>query len=279
MLDEAELRAAWERGGKYWLGEFCARVADETGYTKAEVYAEASRYIRGWEQQKRTPRQTSGAAQRQEATGMRERLMQMMDAIELVKAVRNGMRGLDRPSALVAFALSGIAALITGVVTWIVDWLPTWRFANGENPGDYAYSVSSIAETAINSAGAVAGVVSGMATLTLGSFIGGMIAVGFTLLPTIIQFIAPRVVHPVAKTAMDISVGFDFVTDWPSAAMQATFVTTNPIGQFIVTLGLVFIYSLFLQALFVLFLSVFVMSAIVLAAGPPRAARQTVEAY
>lgn len=209
---------------------------------------------------------------------MRNGIMRMLDVAELVKAVRLGMMGLDRPSAMLIAIFTGLGSLVTGVLTWIVDWLPTWRFANGESPADYAYTADGIAEAAVNSAGAMAGVINGMASLTLGAFIGGCVAVGVTLLPTIVQFIAPRVVHPVAKVAMDISIGFDFITDWPSAAMQATFVTTNPIGQLLVTIGLVFIYSLFLQSIFVLFLSAFVMSVIILLAGEPRRPRATVEA-
>lgn len=210
---------------------------------------------------------------------MRERLMQMLDVVSLVKAVRNGMAGLDRPSAMLIAVLAGLGALVTGVLTWIVDWLPTWRFANGESPGDYAYTAEYIGVAAVNSAGEMANVVSGLGSLTLGAFIGGCVAVGVTLLPTIVQFIAPRVVNPVAKAAMDISVGFDFITDWPSAAMQAAGITTNPIGQFFITIGLVFIYSLFLQSIFVLLLTAFVMAVIILLAGERTAPRRTVEAY
>lgn len=201
---------------------------------------------------------------------MRGRLMQMLDVVSLVKAVRNGMYGVDRTTAMVVMVLTGLGSLVTGTLTWIVDWLPTWRFANGEAPQDYAYTAANIGEAAVNSAGAMAGVIGGVGSLTLGAFIGGCVAVGVTLLPTIIQLIAPRVIHPVAKVSMDISIGFDFITDWPSAAMQAANVTTNPIGQFLATVFLVFVYSLFLQSIFVLFLSAFVMSVVVLLAGEPK---------
>jgi hypothetical protein len=198
---------------------------------------------------------------------MRNRIAQLLDVVSLVKAVQQAMLALDRSSALLVFGFTFMGALVTGTLTWIVDWLPTWNFANGEDPGSALYTASSIGEAAINNAGAMVNVINGIGSITLGSFIGASIAVGITLMPTIIQFIAPRVIHPVARTAMDASIGFDFITDWPSAAHQAAGITDNPIGQFLATLGLVFVYSLLLQSIFVLFLTACVFSAIVLVSG------------
>jgi hypothetical protein len=99
-------------------------------------------------------------------------------------------------------------------------------------------------------------------------------------MPTMIQMIAPRVVHPVARVVMDISIAFDFVTDWPNAWLQAGGMVANPIGRFLLTIGLVFLYSLVLQSIFVLFLTALICSGVILAAGQeerrPRA--QTIEA-
>lgn len=201
---------------------------------------------------------------------MRNRIMSMLDIVSLVQAVRQGTMGLDRSSALVVWMLTGLAAMVTGVLTWIVDWLPTWRFANGESPAQYGYTAQTIGDAAVSSAGSMANAISGVGYMTLGSFIGGCIAVGITLLPTIVQFIAPRVIHPVAKTLMDVSVGFDFITDWPAASMQAEGLTTHPIGHFTATIVLVFLYSLLLQSVFVLFLTAFVFSTITLVAGGER---------
>ena len=201
---------------------------------------------------------------------MRNRIMAMLDIVSLVQSVRRGTMSLDRPSALVIWILSGLAAMVTGTLTWIVDWLPTWRFANGESPAHADYSAQSIGDAAVSSAASMAQAISGVGAITLASFIGGCIAVGITLLPTIVQFIAPRIIHPVAKTLMDISVGFDFITDWPAASMQASLLTDHPIGHLAATIVLVFIYSLLLQSVFVLFLTAFVFSTITLVAGSER---------
>jgi hypothetical protein len=212
---------------------------------------------------------------------MRERLMQMLDVVSLVKAVRNAMIDLDRPSAFGVMIFSFLGTLVTGAYTWVVDWQPTWRFANGQDPSEIIYTPTSVADAMIGNVDAMVGVVNGLATITLGAFIGGSLAVGITLLPTIVQFIAPKVMHPMAKTGMDIAIGFDFVTDWPSAGVQASYITTNPIGQFLATLGLVFFYSLVLQSFFVLFFAAFAMSVIILLAGDPpkrRVAPQTINA-
>lgn len=198
---------------------------------------------------------------------MRQRLAYLLDIVSLVQSVRRGMLGIDRGTAMVIWVLTGLGALVTGTVTWVVDWLPTWRFANGEEPPPMSYSTSTIAQAAIGSVAYAGEAIAGIAAITLGGFIGGLIAVGVTLFPTIIQFVAPRVIHPIAQMGMDISIGFDFVTDWPSATQQAASITQHPIGQFLLTLLLVFVYSLVLQSFFVLFLTAFVMSTLILLSG------------
>ena len=207
---------------------------------------------------------------------MRDRIMRMLDVVSLVKAVRQAMLGLDRPSALVVFVLSFLGSLVTGTFTWIVDWLPTWKFANGEPPADISYSAQSVADAAIENSAAMAEIISGMGAITLGAFIGASLAVGVTLLPTIIQFIAPRVLHPIARTTMDASIGFDFITDWPSAWQQAGGVAEFVIFRGVVTIVLVFVYSMLVQSVFVLFLVACVFSAKVLISGEERVRPVTV---
>lgn len=201
---------------------------------------------------------------------MRQRLMAMLDVVSIVQAVRRGMLQLDRGSALLVLLLAGPGALVTGIFTWTKDWLPTWRFANGEPPGDYGYSMDSIAVEAVNSAGALVDVVDGLANISLGVFIGATLAVGVTLLPTIVQFLAPRIIHPVMKLFVDVSIGFDFITDWPAAWEQAGHATMHPVLRTALTIILVLIYSLLLQSLFVIMLAAFVMAVIVIIAGDRR---------
>lgn len=200
--------------------------------------------------------------------GMRQRLLAMLDVVALVKAVRHGMAALDRPSALLMFVIAGLGAVVSGGYTWVADWLPTWKFANGEfSPEAESYLPSNLAQILIGSADQAARQIEGMAALTLGGFIGGCIAVGVTLFPTILQFIAPRVVHPAAAVAADISIWFDFVTDFPQSWAQAGAVAENPIGRLLLTLVLVLIYSLLLQTIFVLCLTAFVTATWVLVRG------------
>lgn len=203
---------------------------------------------------------------------MRDRMLAMLDVVALVNATRAGLAAMDRSSALLMFVLSGAGAFVSGGYTWIADWLPTWRFANGEAPHGYGYTPTNVAQALIDSGEQLAVGAAGLGAMTLASFIGATIAVGVTLFPTILQFVAPRVLHPAARVAADISIWFDFITDWPQAWAQAGGVATFLPVRVVVTCVLVLIYSILLQTIFVLCLTAFAMSVVILLAGERRRA-------
>ncbi len=203
---------------------------------------------------------------------MRNWMMAILDVVGLVKATRAGIGGMDRAAALVIAVLAFFGTIVSGGYTWVADWLPTWRFANGESPAGYGYTPDVVADALIVSAAQLAIVAEGMAAITLGTFIGAVMTVGITLFPTVIQFIAPRVLHPAARVASDIAIWFDFITDFPQAWAQSEGATTNPIGRLAITIVLVFLYSLLLQTVFVLCLTAFWTAVWVLVRGEPRGA-------
>lgn len=216
---------------------------------------------------------------------MRGFIMGLLDIVGLVRAIRTGISRADRASALVLWVLTGLGTLVSGAFSWVCDWLPTWRFATGEAPNDGLYTIDTIAQEAIRSADGIARTLDGLGSMTLASAIGGLIAVGVTLTPTIIQFMTPLVLHPAVRLFSDMSIGFDFITDFPTAWAQAgAWVGTAGGLMFLVRLAaaivLVFIYSVGLQTLFVLFAAAFVMSTIVIIRGGMSAgAHRTIAEY
>lgn len=172
------------------------------------------------------------------------RLERLLDVISLVRAVRAAFGGMDGGASLLMFVLALAGTLGFGVLTWHYDWTSTYNFTQGIAYGaqDVAYTV---AEAAGNGADA--------------EMLGGLIVVIITLIPTIVELVAPRVVHPGARLALQLCIGFDFVTDWGLGWYAATnwdalasWGAFRFVGEvataFVVTLAA----SIFLQVLFVL---------------------------
>lgn len=175
----------------------------------------------------------------------------ILDPISLNRAVRVAFGGLDTPASLFVFAVSLLFALATGAVWWQYDLLSTWKFSQGVN-GDVQPVADIIAQKATQ-----------LGDVTLGAFIGGAIVVAITLAPSIVELIAPRVLHPGVQLALNLTILFDFITDAPTA-MAIVGRYEVPLGWFgwalavtLVTLML----SLIVQILFVLALTAMLTSA------------------
>jgi hypothetical protein len=129
------------------------------------------------------------------------RLEAMLDTIALMRATRRGFGGLDGGASLLFLGISLVAGLAIGVLWYHYDLMSTFSFSQG-----IRYD-TSLTASAVARAGAGLGI---------GSLTASAIIIGFTLLPSLLELIAPRVVHPGVLLMLKISVAFDFITDWPT---------------------------------------------------------------
>lgn len=176
-------------------------------------------------------------------------LARLLDPISLNIAVRRAFAGLDAGASLFVFGLALLFSVATGAIWWRYDLMSTYAFMQGAQ-ADTAAELSAITGAA--------------ADVGLGVFIGAVIVVAFTCLPSIVELIAPRVLHPGVQLALNIAVLFDFVTDWPTAADivarwgQAPLGIVGAVGcTFLLTLAL----SLFVQILFILGITALLVAA------------------
>lgn len=199
------------------------------------------------------------------------RLERLLDVISLVRAVRTAFGGMDGGTSLLIFVLALAGALGFGVLTWRYDWTSTYNFTQG-----IAYGAQDVAYSVAEATGEGADV----------QMLGGLIVVIITLIPTIVELVAPRVVHPAARAALQLCIGFDFITDWGLGWYAATnwdalagwgaFRFFGEVATaFVVTLAA----SVFLQVLFVLCVTATVVCAlnIVGLSGRVRPAPQVIE--
>lgn len=181
----------------------------------------------------------------------------VLDPISLNRAARAGFGNLDTGSALFSFAIALVFTIATGAIWWQYDLLSTWHFTQGVNA-----DVKPVADIITEK-------VSNLSDVSLGAFIGGAIVVCITLLPSIIELIAPRVLHPGVQLALNITILFDFITDYPTAsAMVAKYqVPGGWIGSILATAGVTLVLSLIVQVLFILGVTVLISSAIAILKG------------
>lgn len=184
-------------------------------------------------------------------------VLKWLDVVALVRAVRAAFANMERWAAFVVLALGALGTAVSGAWTWIADWLPTWKFANGDYFGAGGvqamdYSADGVVREMLIIADNGARAIEGMGAMTLGTFLAGVMAVGITLFPTILQFIAPRIVHPAAEFLSRASIWFDLVTDLPQAWIQAGGIVAFYPMRALVALGLALFYSVILQVIFVL---------------------------
>lgn len=186
-----------------------------------------------------------------------------LDPVTLNIAVRKAFGRLDAGAALMVFVVSCVFTLAVGAIWWRYDLMSTWQFTQGireDVTGEIQY-MTQYAEQA----GA-------------GLIIGGILAVAFTLMPSLVELIAPRVVHPGVQAVLQASIWFDFVTDWPTAEtlVQRWGVPGGWIGEKIATFGLTLVLSLGVQVLFILGITAIVVTVLCLVRGPVRTARAVV---
>lgn len=176
-------------------------------------------------------------------------LARLLDPISLNIAVRRGFGGLDAGASLVVFALALLFTIATGAIWWRYDLMSTYAFMQGAQ-ADTASELAYLTNTA--------------ADVGLGVFISAVIVVAFTCLPSIVELIAPRVLHPGVQLALNVAVLFDFVTDWPTAAGIVTQWGQAPlgiVGALLCTLLLTLVLSLFVQILVILGVTALLVSA------------------
>lgn len=193
----------------------------------------------------------------------------VLDPISLNRAARISCRGLDPGEALFTFSLGFVFSLATGIVWWLYDLVSTFLFTQG---------VSSTAKPIGVMLGEKAGGWVGLEEMSLGSFMGGLVVVVITLAPSIMEMIAPRVMHPAAQLGLNVTILFDFITDWPTAAgmIAGHEVPLGWLGRVIATFLLTLVLSLGVQVLFVFALTVTIASAITLIKGPKAADSQAI---
>lgn len=183
------------------------------------------------------------------------RLERLLDVISLVRAVRQAFGGMDGGASLLIFVIALAGALGFGVLTWRYDWQSTYLFTQG-----IAYGAQDVAYT-------VAGATGG--EMLTPEMLGGLIVVVITLMPTIVELIAPRVLHPGARVALQLCVGFDFVTDFPLGWAAATnwsaldgWGAWRWLGEVPVAIVVTLAASIFLQVLLTLCLTAAVVCAL-----------------
>lgn len=186
-----------------------------------------------------------------------------LDPISLNMAVRQAFGRLDPGAALFVFVVALAFTLAIGAIWWRYDLLSTWHFTQGireDVAGEIVY-MTEVAERA----GA-------------GAIIAGLLAVAFTLFPSLVELIAPRVVHPGVQAVLQISIWFDFVTDWPTAQtlVQRWGAPGGWLGEQVATFILTLVLSLFVQVLFILGVTALIITAIALVRGPVEQARAVI---
>lgn len=181
----------------------------------------------------------------------------MIDPITLNQAARRGFSGLDSGAALFSFAISLIFTLATGAIWWTYDVMSTYKFTQGIS-GD----VQPVADTITRK-------IAEQGDVSLAAFVGGAIVVCITLLPSIVELIAPRVIHPGVQVLLNITIAFDFITDYPVAAaiVSRYAVPGGWLGGVVVTSVVTLILSLFVQVLFILGVTVMIASAMSIVGG------------
>ncbi len=181
----------------------------------------------------------------------------MLDPISLNQAARQGFGNLDSGAALFSFAISLVFSLATGAIWWVYDVQSTYKFTQGIN-GDIQPAVNAITNK-----------IAEQGDVSLGAFVGGAIVVCITLLPSIIELIAPRVIHPGVQVLLNVTIAFDFVTDFPTASeiVSRYAVPGGWLGGIVITSIVTLILSLFVQVLFILGLTVMVSSGLAIVRG------------
>lgn len=181
-------------------------------------------------------------------------LARILDPVSLNRAARAGFSGLDNGTSLFMFAVAGIFTLAMGAIWWQYDLLSTWHFSQGINA-----DVKPVADIVAQKAAELA-----EADISVASFIGGAIVVAITLAPSIVELIAPRVMHPGAQLLLNGTILFDFVTDWPTAAgiVSHYHPPFGFLGRVVTTALVTLSLSLFVQVLFILALTVTITCAL-----------------
>ncbi len=203
---------------------------------------------------------------------MFQRIAPLLNIITIVQQVRAGVARMDRPAAFAVFVLTFPGTIVSFAYMWAKDLLPTWWFVNGETPVVSDATPDAVASTLLRSLEASAISVGSLESMTLGMFLGAMIGVGITMLPTAIQFLSPSIVHPFTQVAADLSLWFDIISDMPAAWAQAGQVVEFWLFRAVLACVITFIYSIVIQSLFVMFLVACISSVLVLISGTKRMA-------
>lgn len=181
-------------------------------------------------------------------------LSRMLDPIDLNRAIRRAFGGLESGPSLMIFTLAGLFTLATGAIWWRYDLMSTWNFTQGIH-ADVSLQAAAIA--------AKAGEITSDAGVA--SAIGSLLALTITLLPSIFELIAPRIVHPLAQLALNISILFDLITDWDQASVIQRALWAEPwlgiVGRTVVTFLIAMVVSVGVQILFILGLTATLVSA------------------
>lgn len=191
----------------------------------------------------------------------------MLDIISIVQKVRQGVSRMDRPSAFAVFVLTFPATIVSFGYMWAKDLLPTWWFVNGQEPQIAGATPPEVAGVLIGSVEQFAWQMGGIENMTLGTFIGVMIATGVTMFPSVLQFIAPSVAHPIATTGADLALWFDYLSDMPAAWAQAGQIVEFWPLRALLACVLTFVYSVVIQSLFVMLLVACISAVMVLVSG------------
>lgn len=187
----------------------------------------------------------------------------MLDPITLNLAIRNAFGNLDPGAALLVFVFSLLFSLATGAIWWRYDLMSTWMFTQGIRE-DVTGEIIYMTDVASN--------------VGLGGIVAGLLALSFTLLPSLTELIAPRVLHPGVQLVLQVSIWFDFVTDWPTAEtlVMRWGVPGGWLGQQVATFLLTLILSLFVQVLFILGVTALIVSIFCIVRGPVRRTRAAI---
>ena len=182
----------------------------------------------------------------QQASGF---LSRVLNPATLITAVRRGVGGLDGAVSLFFLVASvlGLFAVLPPYITY--DLMSTWNFFQGVqyDTGAQAEVIASFIASATQS-------------VSLGAFIGMMIAWGITLFPTLVELVAPSIQHPGVQLFNQMCVGFDYITDFPLAWAKAGEWTQVWIVRVAVALVFNLIVSLGLQVFVVMFATVAIIS-------------------
>lgn len=126
-------------------------------------------------------------------------LVRLLNVREHVRSVRMSLRNIDAGEAFGLFFLFGIGLLVSGILWWEFDLMSTWTFSQGLRQ-ETAGTVNTLA-TRVNN-------------LQVAMLMVAAIATSFTILPSVVEFIAPVVVNPLMLLALRVSITFDYITDW-----------------------------------------------------------------